>query len=113
VRRSAPRPLAGALAEAARRAAPATTLARAQELWRAAAGETIARESEPVAEREGVLTVACASATWANELDLLAPDLLEALNATLRRAGHARAVTRLRLVTRTPARGPAGGARGA
>ena len=30
-----------------------------------------------------MLTVACHSATWAQELDLLAPDLLERLNAAL------------------------------
>jgi predicted nucleic acid-binding Zn ribbon protein len=99
--------------EAARRTAPSTTLARAQELWRVAAGEAIARESEPVSEREGVLTIACASATWAHELHLLAPELVEALNEALRRADHAGAVTRLRLVTRTPAQAPVGGARGA
>jgi predicted nucleic acid-binding Zn ribbon protein len=34
-------------------------------------GEAIAREASPVSERDGVITVACRSATWAQELDLL------------------------------------------
>ena len=34
-------------------------------------GEAIAREATPLAERDGVITVACGSATWAQELDLL------------------------------------------
>jgi predicted nucleic acid-binding Zn ribbon protein len=109
MRRSAPRPLAAAVGEAVRHAAPTTTLARAQELWRTAAGEGIARESVPVAERAGELTVACRSATWAHELELLAPELLAALNGALDRAGHTAAVTRLRLVIETAESGRFGG----
>jgi len=36
-----------------------------------------------VAERAGTLTVACRSAVWAAELELLAPDLIGRLNAEL------------------------------
>ena len=49
----------------------------------AIAGAAIAAEAEPVAERDGVVTVACRSATWAQELDLLGPDLLGGLNTAL------------------------------
>jgi predicted nucleic acid-binding Zn ribbon protein len=101
VRRTAPRPLSAALERVTRRATPASSLARSQERWRAAVGPGIAREAEPVAERDGVLTVACTSSTWAQELELLAPELLRALNGALERDGHGRPLRGLRPVTRT------------
>jgi predicted nucleic acid-binding Zn ribbon protein len=48
----------------------------------------VAAEAEPVAERDGVVTVACRSATWAQELDLLGPELLGRLNEALAEAGQ-------------------------
>ena len=48
--------------------------------------------AEPVAERDGVVTVACESAVWAQELDLLSERVIEALNEALGRP----AVRRLR-----------------
>jgi predicted nucleic acid-binding Zn ribbon protein len=80
VRRTAPRPLALALASFRREAAPKTTLARAQQAWRSVSGPVVAGEAEPIAERDGVLTIACRSAVWANELELLSLDLVERLN---------------------------------
>ena len=47
----------------------------------------MAAEAEPVAERAGRLTVSCRSATWAQELSLLAPELVQRLNAALEPAG--------------------------
>jgi predicted nucleic acid-binding Zn ribbon protein len=70
-RRRAPRPLGAAIGEALERAEPATLLAAVQSAWPAAVGEAIAREATPVAERSGVVTVACSSSAWAQELDLL------------------------------------------
>ena len=64
-------------------AAPATLLARVQGVWRGAAGEAVAAEAEPVSERAGVVTVRCASAVWAQELELLSGDLIERLNSAL------------------------------
>jgi predicted nucleic acid-binding Zn ribbon protein len=102
VRRTGPRPLASALDAALRRAAPATLLARVQEAWPRAAGAVVAREAEPVAERGGAVTVACSSAVWAQELELLAPDLVERLNEQLgARAGGGSPVRALRFVTRS------------
>jgi len=46
----------------------------------------VAGEAEPVAERQGVVTIACRSATWAHELDLLQPELLTRLNEVLAEA---------------------------
>lgn len=82
-RRRAPRRVGGALREALEGASPRTLLAEAQTAWRGACGEAIAAESHPVSERDGVLTVACRSATWAAELDMMQAELVERLNASL------------------------------
>jgi predicted nucleic acid-binding Zn ribbon protein len=81
--RYAPRPLASALSALSSRLAPATTLARVQGIWERAAGPAIAAAARPVAERGGVLTVSCESAVWAQELDLMAPEVLTRINAEL------------------------------
>jgi predicted nucleic acid-binding Zn ribbon protein len=83
MRRLGPRPVKGALVEFSRGAAPPTVLARVQVEWPKVAGPAVASEAEPVAERGGVLTVSCRSATWAQELSLLGPDLLARLNVAL------------------------------
>jgi predicted nucleic acid-binding Zn ribbon protein len=81
--RRGPRPLAAALSDLRSETVPATLLAAVQELWPRLAGETIAALAEPVAERDGVVTIACRSATWAQELDLLQAELRGRLNAAL------------------------------
>jgi len=54
-----------------------------QSAWAEAAGPGVAAEADPVAERDGVVTVACRSATWAQELDLLQTALLARLEEVL------------------------------
>jgi predicted nucleic acid-binding Zn ribbon protein len=81
--RRSPRPLAAALHRARDRAQPTTLLAAVQSAWPAVAGARATAEAEPVAERDGVVTVSCHSATWAQELDLLQSELLERLNKAL------------------------------
>jgi predicted nucleic acid-binding Zn ribbon protein len=83
VSRSAPRPLSAALDALTGTLAPASTLARVQEVWERAAGPAIAAAARPTAEREGVLTVTCAAAVWAQELDLMASELIARLNTAL------------------------------
>jgi predicted nucleic acid-binding Zn ribbon protein len=83
VSRPAPRPLSRALEALAATLAPATTLARVQGVWERVAGETIAAAARPSAERDGVLTVTCTAAVWAQELDLLAGELIARLNDDL------------------------------
>jgi len=83
VSRAAPRPLASALQELTGALAPASTLARVQEIWEGAVGAAIASSGRPTAERGGVLTVTCAAAVWAQELDLMADALIPRLNAAL------------------------------
>lgn len=74
-----PRSLGDALRGVRGALAPATLLGAVQEAWPAAAGDLVAAQADPVAEREGVVTVACRSATWAQELDLMQTELLERL----------------------------------
>jgi len=83
VSRRAPRPLASALAQLTGALAPASTLARVQEVWEGAVGPAIAASARPTAERDGVLTVKCEAAVWAQELDLMAGALIPRLNAAL------------------------------
>lgn len=83
MRRAGPRPLSAALSGVIREAAPAGLLARVQACWPGVVGELLAREAGPVAERSGTLTVACRSAAWAQEIELMGPELVTRLNAAL------------------------------
>jgi predicted nucleic acid-binding Zn ribbon protein len=85
VSRRAPRPAALAVESLARSLAPATLLAEVQRVWPQAVGEAVAAAGRPTAERDGVVTVSCTSAVWANELDLLSNQLVESLNGALNR----------------------------
>jgi predicted nucleic acid-binding Zn ribbon protein len=81
--RKAPRSLSTALEDLTSMLEPATTLARVQKVWELAAGPAIAAAARPTAEHDGVLTVTCAAAVWAQELDLMAGELIPRLNAAL------------------------------
>lgn len=81
--RTAPRPLALALDGLTAGLAPTTTLARVQEVWERTSGPAIAGAARPSAERDGVLTVTCAAAVWAQELDLMADELILRINTAL------------------------------
>jgi predicted nucleic acid-binding Zn ribbon protein len=94
VRRLAPRPIGLALDRVRAEWEPDTLLAAIQRVWPSTVGETIAEAAQPTAERGGVLTVSCAAAVWAQELDLMAPAIIERLNAALPSGG----IDRLRCV---------------
>jgi predicted nucleic acid-binding Zn ribbon protein len=81
--RRAPRTIAGAVGALAAQLAPATPLARVQEAWERAAGPQIAAAARATGERDGVLTVTCEASVWAQELDLIAEQLIAALNREL------------------------------
>jgi predicted nucleic acid-binding Zn ribbon protein len=81
--RRAPRSLQYALDGLADDLAPATLLADVQRAWPATVGEPIAAQAQPTAERGGVVTVSCAASVWAQELDLMAPQIIARLNAAL------------------------------
>jgi predicted nucleic acid-binding Zn ribbon protein len=82
-RRRAPARAGGAVAALTERLAPASGLAGLQRVWPEAVGEAVAGQAHPSAERDGVVTVTCASSVWAQELTLMAPELTERLNAAL------------------------------
>lgn len=83
MRRRGPRRVSHALDQLFEELHPPTRLASAQGVWESIAGPAVAAEALPVAERDGVVTVACRSAAWAQELQLLSQKLLRQLNASL------------------------------
>jgi predicted nucleic acid-binding Zn ribbon protein len=83
MRRREPRPLGHAISALAEQLAPLTLLADVQRVWPQAVGDLVAAQAEPTGERDGVLVVTCSSAVWAQELDLMAPDLIVRLNGLL------------------------------
>jgi predicted nucleic acid-binding Zn ribbon protein len=82
-RRRAPRPAAGAFQAALQKVAPQTPLAAVQAAWANVVGEQLAAQATPVSERAGTVTVECADAVWAQELDLMQETLLERLREQL------------------------------
>ena len=98
MRRLAPRPIGLALDDLRAEWEPATLLAQVQRVWASTVGETIAEAAQPTAERGGVLTISCFAAVWAQELDLMAPTILERLGEALPNAG----LDRLRCVAVPP-----------
>lgn len=78
-RRRAPRPAANAFQAALQQVAPKTPLARVQAAWESAVGKQLAAVATPVSERDGTLTIECADAVWAQELDLMQETLLQRL----------------------------------
>lgn len=83
MRRRAPRLLATAVEALTQRLAPATLLADVQRVWATAAGPAVAAAARPVSERDGTITLMCESAVWMQEIDLLGPVLVDALNDAL------------------------------
>jgi predicted nucleic acid-binding Zn ribbon protein len=93
--RRSPRLLAVALDELTETLAPQTPLAALQRLWESTVGPQVAAQATPTALREGVLTVSCRASVWAQELELMGPELASRLN----RAMGSEAVLRLRCRT--------------
>lgn len=81
--RRAPRQLGDSLARVIAQSAPQTLLAEVQMAWPEVCGGAIAGASEPVSERQGTVTIACASGAWAQELELMQEDLLTRVEAVV------------------------------
>jgi predicted nucleic acid-binding Zn ribbon protein len=94
MRRPAPRPVGAALKTALPGVRPPGLLAEVQGVWSDVAGDVVSRSAQPVAEHDGTVTLACESAVWAQELELLAGELTGRLNERLTQG----TVTRLRPV---------------
>jgi hypothetical protein len=100
MRRRVLAPVSSALEAFTARLAPATVLAEVQRAWPTAAGPMFAPYTEPWAERDGEVVVACSEAVRAQELDLMSELVVERLNQALGRP----AVRRLRVQARTAPR---------
>ena len=87
--RFAPRAAAEAIRAARDRAAPQTPLAAAQAVWAEVVGPAMAAATEPVSERRGEITVRCESTVWAQELEMMAEQVLEKLRRRLGEAAPA------------------------
>ena len=83
MKRPAPRRLSAALDDLQGSLEPASLLARVQRVWEQATGAMVAGAGRPIATRDGVLTVICSDSVWAQELELMGPDLVRSLNESL------------------------------
>ncbi len=88
--RRAPRKMESALTALADDLAPRTLLADVQRAWPAVVGASIADQADPTSERAGVVTISCSASVWAQELDLMAPQIIPRLNEALPTGGVAR-----------------------
>ena len=100
--RRSPRQLVCALEALRERLAPETLLAEVQRVWHQTVGEAISVEAKPTAERAGIVTVSCSGSAWAQELDLMSPEIVARINRLL--AGDQ--VSGLRCVVGPPRRMP-------
>ncbi len=93
MRRVGPRPAGFAFDALVDTLQPPTLLAAVQRQWPAVAG-TFAKVTEPVAERDGVVTIACDSSVLSLELDLMSELVVARLNEALGREAVRRLRTR-------------------
>jgi predicted nucleic acid-binding Zn ribbon protein len=82
-RPGSPRKLGSALEKLVAEQAPPTLLAEVQTAWPGVSGPQIAARAEPVAERDGKVTIACESGAWAQELELMGELLRERIDAVI------------------------------
>jgi predicted nucleic acid-binding Zn ribbon protein len=75
--------MAQAFASLADELSPQTLLADVQRCWSTCVGPAITEQSRPTAERGGVITISCSASVWAQELDLMAPQIVDRLNTVV------------------------------
>ncbi len=78
-----PKPLGDLLGEFRLQVQPETPLAAVQGVWDEVVGERIAAVTDVAEEREGLVTVDCSSAVWAQELELMGPRIKARLQERL------------------------------
>ena len=81
--RFGPRKAETAIAQLVRGLQPASLLADVQRVWKDAVGPALAGHATPTAATNGVVSVTCESAVWAQELTLMAGELTGQLNTRL------------------------------
>ena len=77
------RPIADYISRYKKVSAPDNYLAQIQSIWNEAVGDAIASNSHPNSERDGVVRVTCTSSVWAQELELMSPQIVEKVNEIL------------------------------
>ena len=82
-RSASPRSIGELLGDVRGELAPESSLAAVQMIWEEVVGERISSVTEVVGEREGVVTVECISAVWAQELEMMAPRITSRLQERL------------------------------
>lgn len=82
-----PERVSGAVGKFVDQVAPETPEADVQTVWREAVGGSVADVTRVSGERDGVVTVDCESAVWAEELGLMEGRIREGLNAALEARG--------------------------
>ena len=82
-----PERVSGAVGRFVESVAPETFEAEIQTVWRAAVGDRLAEVTRVSGEREGVVTVDCESAVWAEELALMETRIRNSLNGALEARG--------------------------
>jgi len=82
-RSPSPKPIGAALGRALEGVAPKTPLAEIQSVWARTVGPQIDAVTAVVEEREGVVTIECESTVWAQELEMMGPQLLRKLTSEL------------------------------
>lgn len=88
-RSPSPKRLGQALEDFRGEISPATPLAAVQTVWDEVVGERIAQVTDVVDEREGMVTVECVGAAWAQELEMMAPRIAARLRDRLGSEGPA------------------------
>ncbi|HTU16184.1 MAG TPA: DUF721 domain-containing protein [Solirubrobacterales bacterium] len=78
-----PKPISDALERVLETIAPKTPLAEIQAVWKQAVGPQIAAVTEVTDERDGVVTVECENSVWAQELEMMGPQLLRKLTSEM------------------------------
>lgn len=74
-RSRSPRRIGTAVGRVRSRIEPDTPLAAVERVWAQVVGAGIAAVTRPAGERDGVLTVTCEGAVWAQELSLMESDI--------------------------------------
>jgi predicted nucleic acid-binding Zn ribbon protein len=80
-------PLSEAIGRLVEEIAPQTPEARIESVWVSVVGPAMAKATRPAGLRGGVLTVRCDASVYAQELQLLSPRVIEALDSKLGDSG--------------------------
>ncbi|MGA7397602.1 MAG: DUF721 domain-containing protein [Solirubrobacterales bacterium] len=82
-RSPSPKPIGAALDRVLDSISPRTPLAEVQSAWPRAVGPQIAAVTRVTSEHDGVVTVECESSIWAQELEMMGPQLLKKLTSQM------------------------------